>query len=54
VRTGQVIDQNVEVHDGTPAQQPRPEPGQIPRISTVEHDLADPADRAIVVSAHRP
>jgi|CZKT01.1.fsa_nt_gi hypothetical protein len=75
VRTGQVIDQNVEVHDGTPgiapgrrpardpghalerkplamrrrlqrhpawiplgrcpAQQPRPEPGQIPRISTV-------------------
>lgn len=39
--------------DRRPAQEACPEPGQIPRIRAVQHDLAYPADRAIVISAHQ-
>jgi hypothetical protein len=36
-----------------PAQQPSPEPGQPPGISTVQHDLPDPADRPAVFTEHQ-
>jgi len=40
--------------DWRAAQQPGPEGSQAPRIRAVQHDLAYPADRAIVCIAHKP
>ena len=40
--------------DWRAAQQPGPEGSQAPRIRAVQHDLAYPADRAIVCIAHQP
>lgn len=31
-----------------------PEPSQLPRIGTVQHDFAYPADRTVVAIAHQP
>ncbi len=39
--------------DWRSAQQPGPEPGQAPRIRTVQHDLPDPADRVVRYIAHQ-
>jgi hypothetical protein len=38
----------------SPAQHSGPETGQAPRIRRVQHDLTDPADRAVALIAHPP